>query len=110
MSVRPTPLRNAPSSGFPWTEFPGFIGTIKTLRLPAVPLAALRFLRTSDTTGSRNASLPQRLRDAARGPGVGRPVAPSGMASVETTGTPKFPGNPNTRLLMFFDPGRPNRS
>ena len=25
---------------------------------------------------------------------------------VETTGPPRFPGNPNIHLLMFFDPGR----
>jgi len=40
----------------------------------------------------------------------GHPVAPAGMASVETTGTPKFLGNPNARLHVFFDPGRPSVS
>ena len=52
----------------------------------------------------------RRLREAAVGPGVGCPVSPSGFASVETTGSPKFLGNPNARLPTFFDPGRPMRS
>jgi len=50
------------------------------------------------------------LRAAALGPGVGYPVAPAGNTSVETTESPKFLGNPNARLHMFFDPGRPMRS
>ena len=98
----PPPGSRGPSS-------PAFFGTIKALRLPAAPLAALRFLRLDDTTGSRIGSLPRRLRAAAVGPGVGHPVAPAGIASVETTGSPKFLGNPHSRLLMFSDPGRPMR-
>ena len=43
------------------------------------------------------------------GPGVGHPVSPSGSFSVETTGAPKFLGNPNSRLHMISDPGRPMR-
>ena len=103
------PDASLPSAGFPRAEFPGFFGTIKALRLPAVPLAALRFLRADDTTGSRIGSLPRRLRAAAVGPGVGHPVAPAGISSVETTGSPKFLGNPDARLPMFSDPGRPMR-
>ena len=38
------------------------------------------------------------------GPGVGHPVSPSGNSSVETTGSPKFLGNPDSRLHMFSDP------
>ena len=34
-----------PSAGSPRAEFPGFLGTIKALRLPAALPAALRFLR-----------------------------------------------------------------
>ena len=34
-----------PSPGSSRVEFPGFFGTIKALRLPAAPPAALRFLR-----------------------------------------------------------------
>ncbi len=98
-----------PSAGFPRVEFPGFFGTIKALRLPAAHLAALRFLRADDTTGSRIVCSRRRLRATALGPGVGYPVAPAGISSVETTGSPKFLGNPDARLLMFFDPGRPMR-
>jgi len=29
---------------------------------------------------------------------------------METTGSPKFLGNPNSRLRMFSDPGRSKRS
>ena len=34
-----------PSTGSSRVEFPGFLGTIKALRLPAALPAALRFLR-----------------------------------------------------------------
>ena len=59
--------------------------------------------------GNAPVSLPPPLRVASVGPGVGHPVSPSGSASVETTGSPKFLGNPDSRLPMFFDPGRPMR-
>ena len=60
--------------------------------------------------GNALVSLPPPWRVAGVGPGVGHPVSPSGLSSVETTGSPKFLGNPHARLLMFFDPGRPLRS
>ena len=41
-------------------------------------------------------------------PGVGNPVSPAGIFRVEMAGPPKFLGNPNVHLLMFFDPGRTN--
>ena len=88
--------------------FPRFDGTIKALRLPAGPPAALRFLRLA-VPRERARFAPAAVRVAGVGPGVGRPVSPSGKASVETTGSPKFLGNPDSRLPMFFDPGRPKR-
>jgi hypothetical protein len=60
-------------------------------------------------TGSRTFRSRGGCVNAARGPGVVRPVSPSGTASMETTGAPKFLGNPNSCLHMFFDPGRPMR-
>jgi len=56
--------------------------------------------------GNTHRSLPPRLRVAMAGLGLVHPVFPSGMASVETAGSPKFLGNPDSRLHMFFDPGR----
>jgi hypothetical protein len=44
------------------------------------------------------------------GPGVGHPVSPPGVSTVETPGPPKFLGNPNIHLHMVFDPGRKARS
>ena len=41
----PRPDVPLPSTGSSRAEFPCFVGTIRTLRLPAVPPAALRFLR-----------------------------------------------------------------
>ena len=38
-------MPSLPSTGFSRTEFPGFVGTIRALRLPAARPAALRFLR-----------------------------------------------------------------
>jgi len=60
------------------------------------------------TTGMRPFRSRHRGRMADDEPGVFHPVAPTGNSSVETTGSPKFLGNLNSRLLMFFDPGRPN--
>jgi hypothetical protein len=37
------------------------------------------------------------------------PGIPVRVSSVETTGAPKFLGNPNSRLHMVSDPGRPKR-
>jgi hypothetical protein len=54
-------------------------------------------------------SLPQ-PPSADCGPGVVRPVSPSGSYYVETSGSPKFLGNPYSRLHMFSDPGRPTIS
>jgi hypothetical protein len=59
--------------------------------------------------GNTRLSLPPSRRVADDGPGVVRPVAPAGISSVETTGSPKFLGNPHSRLPMFSDPGRPIR-
>jgi len=53
--------------------------------------------------------LSRRRRVPSDGPGVVHPVSPTGIASVETTGSPKFLGSPHTRLLMLSDPGRPKR-
>src|SRR5208283_4043423 len=72
------------------------------------PSAALRFLRLA--VPRDHASFAPAI--AARGnvgPGVVDPVAPSGYASVETTGDPKFLGSLDSRLHMFSDPGRPGR-
>ena len=39
-------------------------------------------------------------------PGVGNPVSPAGNGPRSEQGSPKFLGNPNARLHMFFDSGR----
>jgi hypothetical protein len=40
------------------------------------------------------------------GPGVGHPVAPTGISSVETTGSPTFVRNPYCAFALLSDPGR----
>jgi hypothetical protein len=62
-----------PSAGFPRTKFPGFLGTIKALRLPAVRLAALRCLRLAIPPERSVLSLPPPPSADGR-PGVGLPV------------------------------------
>ena len=62
---------------------------------------------TASAFGSVRVSL--RRRTPSEGPGVGNPVAPTGRPSAEMAGAPKFLGNPNSRLPMFSDPGRPER-
>ena len=75
--------------------FPRFDGTIKALRLPAVLPAKLRFLRPAGTTVAPGSFRFSHRHPAQNdGPGVGHPVSPSGSFSVETTGSPKFLGNP----------------
>ena len=87
--------------------FPRFHGTIKALRLPAGRPAALRCLRTGGTTGARMFRSRRRCVQTTSGLGLVNPVPPSGISSVETTGSLKFLGNPDSRLHMVSDPGRP---
>jgi hypothetical protein len=102
------PMPRFPSPGSSRAEFPGFLGTIKALRPPAGPPAALRFLRLA-VPREHARFVPTAAACGGSGPGVGHPVSPSGNASVETTESPKFLGNPHSRLRMFSDPGRPVR-
>jgi hypothetical protein len=74
-------------------EFPSFNGTIKTLRLPATHLAALRFLRLAIP---RLHSLCSLLDGRVRRQGlelVTRYLRPD--IAEEATGSPKFLGNLN---------------
>ena len=77
----------------PRGQFPSFIGTIKALRLPVARPAALRFLRLAVPRVHSLLSLPGgRVRR--RGLElVTRYLLPG--FSEETTGSPKFLGNPN---------------
>jgi len=98
-----------PSPGSLRVKFPGFFGTTKALRLPAGHSAAFRFLHLA--VPRDHAYFAPRVAACGNGgPGVGHSASPSGHSSVETTGSPKFLGNPNSRLHMFSDPGRPKRS
>ena len=58
-------------------QFPGFIGNMKVLRLPAARLAALRFLRLAILGATRYMFAPWRTSEPPR-PGVGNPVSPAG--------------------------------
>jgi hypothetical protein len=94
-----------PSPGSLRVKFPGFFGTIKALRLPAARPAAFRFLHLA-VPRDHASFAPAVAACGNLGPGVGHPVSPPGLSSVETTGSPKFLGSPNLRLRMFSDPGR----
>src|SRR5712692_8155497 len=89
---------------------PRFDGTIKALRLPAVPPAALLCLRLAVPRGASCSSLPP-PRDATVVDrecfGFGDPTRPNDP--VETTGSTKFLGNPNCFYARFFDSGRTAR-
>ncbi len=58
--------------------------------------------------GITHVSLPPSLRATKSGLGL-MTRYPVRASSVETTGAPKFLGNPHSRLRMFFDPGRSRR-
>jgi hypothetical protein len=81
-------------------EFPCFAGSIKALRLPAAHPAALRCLRLAVPRRSLVLFAPQRTSAPPR-PGVGHPVAPAGIITEETTGSPRFPANPDCPFAMF---------
>ena len=85
----------------PRDRFPGFIGSMRVLRLPRVRPAALRFLRLavprlhSLRFAPRRASAPPRL-------GVGHPVAPAGMLPRRREDLPSSWGISLVRLHMFL--------
>src|SRR5262249_8285574 len=81
-------------------EFPCFAGTTKALRLPAAHPAALRCLRLAVPQRSLVRFAPRRT-SAPPGPGVGHPVAPAGIITEETTGSPRFPRNPDCPFAVF---------
>jgi hypothetical protein len=81
-------------------EFPCFHGSIKALRLPAARPAALRCLRLAVPQRPLVLFAPRRTSAPPR-PGVGDPVAPAGMIAEETTGPPRFPGNPDCPFALF---------
>jgi hypothetical protein len=81
-------------------EFPCFGGTIKALRFPAARPAALRCLRLAVPQRPLVLFAPRRT-SVPPGPGVGHPVAPAGIIAEETTGSPKFPGNPDCPFALF---------
>lgn len=97
-----------PSTGSsPVASSPASNGTIKTLRLPAVPFASLRFLRSA-IPREHTALFVSSVATACQATDlelITRYLRP-GILSVETTGPPKFLGNPMVHLRMFFDPGR----
>ncbi len=73
--------------------------------LPALPPHFVAFAWRYH--GNTQLSLPASLRVATLGLGLVTRYPRPGFASAETTGSPKFLGNPYSRLLMFSDPGRP---
>ena len=81
-------------------EFPCFSGTTKALRLHAAHPAALRCLRLAVPQRSLVLFAPRQTSALPR-PGVGHPVTPAGIITEETTGSPRFPGNPDCPFAMF---------
>jgi len=87
-------------------KFPDFNGTIKTLRFPVVRLASLHFCRSAIP---RVAAVRFVSSIATAGQTTDQELVTRSLCRtlhVETTGPPRFLGNPNIHLLMVFDPGR----
>ena len=92
-------------------EFPRFLRYYQDTPIPCRSFRVTSFPSLGDTTGTHGwFRIFRRHRVSNDGPGVGHPGLLPGIASVETTGPPKFLGNPNVHLHMFFDPGRTGRS
>ena len=78
-----------------------------TLRLPSVPLAALRCLRLA-IPPSRRTFAPSDRRRAVEGIGALVVRAPKPELSVETDGPPRFPGTPRVPWPCSPTPARPS--
>ena len=101
------PMPRFPPRGPLGRLFPRFDGTIKALRLLSpLPPHFVSFAWRYHGNAPVSLSSP-RTHGRCRAWGFS-PGTPTGNSSVETTGSPKFLGNLNSRLHMFFDPGRPN--
>ena len=87
-----------PSTGSSWVEFPRFIGTTKTLSHPAIPFAALRFLRLAIPVVYLVLRSRPALRHLPDGPGVLGRLSPCRYIPRETTGLPTFLRNPPVHL------------
>src|SRR5262249_25007274 len=81
-------------------EFPCFDGTTKALRLPAARPAALHGLRLAVPQRPLVRFAPRRT-NAPPKTGVGNPVTPAGIITEETTGSPRFPGDPDCPFALF---------
>jgi hypothetical protein len=81
-----------PSTGSPRAEFPGFLGTIRALRLPDAPPAALRLPSPGGTTRAR--FLRSRKAQARRPTGQGLLAGPLPALSSGNVRTSHVPGEP----------------
>ena len=104
MFRRPPSLRRVVFDG----DCPGFVGTTQTLRLPAIPPAALRLPSLGGTTVAPVALLPRDHRRDIAGPGclLNAATQTPPIKSVELTGSPKFPRNPLAATHMLLRPRR----
>jgi hypothetical protein len=93
-------------------------GTTRTLRLPAIPPAALRFPSLGGTTVASGVCSPHRPTRR-RGAGVllwgatrarGHALRLRRRLTVEMAGSPKFPQKPLPPRSCSFDPGRTGRN
>lgn len=90
-------------------EFPSFNGTIRALRLPAVRLAALRFLLLA--IPRLHPSFRSRADECAAGAWSWSPGVSGRDSAEERAGSPKFLGNLDGPFAMFqTDAGRTART
>jgi hypothetical protein len=103
----PGPNIRHPLSVFPFLHrvprdrFPGFIGTMRVLRLPAVHPAALRCLHLAVPRWHSRDFAPRRPSAPSR-PGVGHPVSPSGNFQGNELDLPSSWGISIVRLHVFL--------
>ena len=92
---RPPSLRRVVIEG----DYPGFIGTTRTLRLPAIHPAATSFpslQRYHGYVGLFRSRVARRRSPQGQGADLsGHPITP--LSSVEMAGSPKFPHRPSCR-------------
>ncbi len=84
------------------------VSTVLSGRYDFLPLFPPRFVALTPAVPSERSPFARSTAERCRGrsSGVGHPVSPAGLLSMETTGSPTFLGNPHCALALLSDPGR----
>ncbi len=82
--------------------------TVLSGRYDFLPFLPPRFVALTPAVPSQRSHFARSAAERCHGrsSGVGHPVSPAGLLSMETTGSPTFLGTPDCALALLSDPGR----